>query len=263
MAQNADVLRSLGIKDPVSPRAAMASEISSSTVAPKAHVPKNSSDDSPPRRSSRLRLLQANSKQASLAKRRRLAHDNSNEDSKDIRSSGLLHRLEVHHLPPLKEADTCVRGMDGSSMRLPCNVQRVTNALLGQHLKIEGKQFAMQQMAMGTTSPRFSKYSGVVEWQNAVVLWVNLDKTLVQDSGDNMSRTTISPSKQKFCNVFSRGGRRMAWFGGSRHHLGSRVIQRMVRIHSYFLAITIKVMFALLSHRRSTSNHSAVSRNHL
>ncbi len=40
---------------------------------------------------------------------------------------------------------------------------------------------------------RFSKYSGVVEWANAVVLWVNV-------GGEDYS------------NTFLDGGRRMIWY---------------------------------------------------
>lgn len=50
--------------------------------------------------------------------------------------------------------------------------------------------------------PRFSKYSGALEWLNCVYLWVNIGGT----SG--------------YSNAFSEHGRHMMWYGGSKMHQG-------------------------------------------
>ena len=62
-------------------------------------------------------------------------------------------------------------------------------------------------LANGGQLPRFSKYSGVLEWSNAVFLWVN-----VVDEGGS------------YKNEFLHGGKTLVWFGGSRLHSGESYI---------------------------------------
>jgi len=61
---------------------------------------------------------------------------------------------------------------------------------------------------------RFSKYSGVVEWGNCVFLWVNVPAPGV---------------KPDYPNKFREGGRVMSWFGGSKMHSATSVVERMQR----------------------------------
>ena len=61
---------------------------------------------------------------------------------------------------------------------------------------------AVMALANKGQLPRFSKYSGALEWANCLFLWVNLGGA----SG--------------YANAFSEGGRYMMWFGGSRMHKG-------------------------------------------
>ena len=58
---------------------------------------------------------------------------------------------------------------------------------------------------------RFSKYSGVVEWRNAVVLWVNVGGA-------------------DYKNQFLDGGRKMTWFAGSKHEPETPVIKRLLAL---------------------------------
>ena len=60
--------------------------------------------------------------------------------------------------------------------------------------------------------PKFSKYSGVVEWANCVYLWVNLG----------------SKNPGEFINVFTEQGRYMTWYGGSRMHAESPITSRLL-----------------------------------
>jgi hypothetical protein len=71
---------------------------------------------------------------------------------------------------------------------------------------------AVMSMSNGGSTPRFSKYSGVVEWRNAVYLWVNIG------------------GKTGYRNSFSEGGRFIMWFGGSRMHAGGRSAHRNILI---------------------------------
>jgi hypothetical protein len=66
---------------------------------------------------------------------------------------------------------------------------------------------AVMQLANNGVLPRFSKYSGVVEWKNCVFLWVNI----------------FDLSKSNDCqypNVFTEKGRFIKWFGGSKMSRG-------------------------------------------
>lgn len=73
-----------------------------------------------------------------------------------------------------------------------------------------GKAAIMAASYFGT-APKFSKYSGVVEWKNCVYLWVNIGVP----GGD-------------YNNSFSEGGRYITWFGGSRMHADTPVTQRLL-----------------------------------
>jgi hypothetical protein len=54
--------------------------------------------------------------------------------------------------------------------------------------------------------PKFSKYSGVLEWANCVYLWVNLG--------------TSENSNNIYENTFLDGGRSFVWFGGNKMNKG-------------------------------------------
>jgi hypothetical protein len=83
---------------------------------------------------------------------------------------------------------------------------------LGQHIAEYGKAAVMAMCNNGTV-PRFSKYSGVVEWKNAIFLWVNLGH-----------------DKSQYPNTFSEQGKYITWFGGSKMHEDSEVIKRLITL---------------------------------
>ncbi len=70
-------------------------------------------------------------------------------------------------------------------------------------MKNTGKAAVMTLANCGTL-PKFSKYSGVVQWNNAYFLWVNISPVPVAAS-----------SSVVYENKFLENGRRMTWFGGS------------------------------------------------
>ena len=86
--------------------------------------------------------------------------------------------------------------------------------LLAAHLgrRMEGpptKASVVAALAGGERKPKFSKYSGSLEWRNAVVLWVNVGGA-------------------DYANLFLDGGRRMSWFASQRHDAGSPIVQRLL-----------------------------------
>ena len=101
--------------------------------------------------------------------------------------------------------------------------QLITNNIIGKTLAKTGKAHVMQESARlavdgydddETPAISFNKYSGVQEWGNQVLfLWINL--------GAPNSDVT---------NDFPQGGRQVTWFGGSRMHNSTPVIQRLVTI---------------------------------
>jgi hypothetical protein len=60
--------------------------------------------------------------------------------------------------------------------------------------------------------PKFSKYSGVVEWKNCVYLWVNLGQS----------------KPGEYINKFTEKGKYMTWYGGSRMHAESPITHRIL-----------------------------------
>ena len=75
--------------------------------------------------------------------------------------------------------------------------------MLGEPIAHFGKAAVMAAANHGS-APKFSKYSGVCEWNNCVFLWVNVMKKVGAGYG----------------NTFNEEGRFMTWFGGSKMSSG-------------------------------------------
>ncbi len=75
-----------------------------------------------------------------------------------------------------------------------------------------GKAAIMTASRAVQKCPKFSKYSGVVEWRNCVYLWVNIG----------------SSKPGEYINEFKDGGKYMTWYGGSRMHMDSPVTKRLI-----------------------------------
>jgi hypothetical protein len=71
------------------------------------------------------------------------------------------------------------------------------------------KASVVAALAGGNRTPKFSKYSGLVEWRNAVVLWINVGGA-------------------DYANLFLDGGSRMSWFASQRHDSSSPIVQRLL-----------------------------------
>lgn len=105
--------------------------------------------------------------------------------------------------PQLKATSACAN----SSSQLNANVDMFLSQYLCKCVDDYGKA-AVMALANGNTLPRFSKYSGVVEWRNAVFLWVNIG------------------GQTGYHNAFTEKGRNMMWYGGSRMHAGKYLLLR-------------------------------------
>lgn len=91
---------------------------------------------------------------------------------------------------------------------------------LGQAMERTGKAFVMEESARRAVSSytggliSFNKYSGVQAWGNNVLfLWINLN-----------------PPHSEVLNEFLDFGRSVTWYGGSRMHSGTPVIQRLIHV---------------------------------
>lgn len=109
------------------------------------------------------------------------------------------------------------RPAPSSDMSRAINAQLsdVLSSNLGQHVSDYGKA-AVMAICNGGSVPRFSKYSGVVEWKNAIFLWVNLGQ-----------------DKSQYPNTFSEQGKYITWYGGSKMHEESEVIKRLIKIGQF------------------------------
>lgn len=102
------------------------------------------------------------------------------------------------------------------------DVEALGGGLLGKMVERTGKECVVNasfilaasngdKQRLGGAKLSFNKYSGVQEWKNCVLLWVNLN-------------TVDSP------NDFLDNGRQMTWFGGSKMHDQSPAILSLLRL---------------------------------
>jgi len=96
---------------------------------------------------------------------------------------------------------------------LNVDVERLHSSWLGKIVPPMGGQVkrAVMELAVSSKrcSPKFSRMSGIQEWNNAVMLFVNV-------YGD------------EYKNVFLEDGRQITWFAQSRQWEGTPVIQRLI-----------------------------------
>ena len=117
-----------------------------------------------------------------------------------------------------------------SSKSLPARVAFLRDHFLGRFLPSQppdgsggAKRAAMATASANARAPRFNKYAGVQEWNNAVFLFVNLFS-----AGDGGDGTTRAGTFQK--NIFSRdasGALLLNWFGSDTAHESSRPLLRL------------------------------------
>lgn len=90
------------------------------------------------------------------------------------------------------------------------------SGMLGIQLLSTGKAFVIEESARRAVDKEvsnpisFNKYCGAQEWSNAIYLWINFG----------------FPGSE-VVNTFDLKGRQVNWFGGSKMHDGSPLIQRL------------------------------------
>ena len=131
-------------------------------------------------------------------------NDNNNNEYDDDGIKDIVKRSKSSGPRPPPSSDM--------SRAINAQLSDILSINLGQHVKDYGKGAVMAICNNGTI-PRFSKYSGVVEWKNAIFLWVNLGY-----------------DKSQYPNTFSEKGKYITWFGGSKMHEDSEVIKRLIKL---------------------------------
>lgn len=204
IARNQARLQELGLHKPTLPS-------SLRTSIPKASKPELSNENRPLRRSARKR-----SSPSSVT-------DMPVVPEKDPHSSKVTRsppKTAVVSKEPQDYPLHSARAMQLNVIKL-IHGDTVTPGLLGKKMSHTGKAFVMEESARLAVSGAaevsrlsFNKYSGVQEWGNNVMfLWVNLG----------------APNSDVI-NEFFDGGREVSWFGGSRMHEGTPVIQKMRKV---------------------------------
>jgi hypothetical protein len=125
--------------------------------------------------------------------------------------------------PPLSGA---LGGGGGKVMAkdLHIDCELVVAAMLNKSMGETGKAVVVDYLASSSSTLHsevgFSKYSGVLEFANAAVLWVNFDAV---------------SSHEKYSNTFLAGGEKFTWFGSvSKMNMaaegGRRLVARLLKL---------------------------------
>ncbi|KAL1530144.1 hypothetical protein AB1Y20_001060 [Prymnesium parvum] len=98
----------------------------------------------------------------------------------------------------------------GSTRSLKLEVASFVERCLGKSVEGPPTKLTVVQALTSKLSPRFSKYSGSLEWANAIVLWVNI-------------------GGPDYNNNFLDDGARITWYASPRHSEDTPIVQRLVR----------------------------------
>lgn len=216
IARNEARLKSLGLhstkQQSVTPRP---------KTAPAARA-KPAAHDGPVRRSGRLSSKAApNYKDVSApgVERRLPSRKRLHDEAGLLEEEPLNKRSYTKPAAPRRSAPAA-NSVRSISLDVAHLVTDTEQGVLGRMLEHTGKEFVINT-AFGSASEddkarlhgtklSFNKYCGVQEWANCIFLWVNLGNA-------------DSP------NEFLGGGRQITWFGGSRMHDESPVVEKLIR----------------------------------
>ena len=204
--QNNLRLQQLGLDPPAPARTSFASRpTTKKRAAPAIEVAE------PVRRSSRFRVAtslytddtpfpqsSSHAREPSLARPYEAPDDDG--DLEDSRANAELPLREpAERAPPAK----------GSARDVKLDAHAIIDRYLGKPVAdLATKNAAVEAMAF-RRNVSFSKYSGCLEWRNAIVLWVNI-------------------GGKEYKNVFFDGGARMTWYASERNHEATPVVQRLI-----------------------------------
>jgi hypothetical protein len=223
IARNELRLKELGLlHQPSSLRGTGATSIQGQTSSKRKKV--SSAEDSEPtilRRSSRHRGEEPASYQdvpPERSQRRTRARDE--EDASSVSESDVAVRAMPPAPSPSSFPKNSARVFHLDVERLLLGTKDGEDGALGQSMERTGKAFVMEESARRAVSSysggpiSFNKYSGVQAWGNNVMfLWINLN-----------------PPNSEVLNEFPGGGRQVTWYGGSRMHSGTPVIQQLIKV---------------------------------
>jgi hypothetical protein len=219
IARNEERLRVLGLLHQPT-RGTDSSQGPSSSKRKKASSPQ---DPGPTilRRSSRHRGEQPASYQDVLPERnQRKTRARSERDASPLPESIVAVREMKPAPSPSSFPNNSARVFHLDVERLLMGTKDGEDGALGQSMERTGKAFVMEESARRAVGSyaggpiSFNKYSGVQAWGNNVLfLWINLN-----------------PPQSEVLNEFPGGGRQVTWYGGSRMHSGTPVIQRLIEV---------------------------------
>lgn len=190
----------------------------------------NQKPKSLPRRSERLRLAVTTQKASSREEEDyRIDFPSSSTSELVLKktNSQRAHRPNTSiHQPVI------LAGGKISTRFLHLNVNEILTNFLGHQLEVSGKDAVISQMSRysslkdtneiaGSDRISFNKYSGVLEWKNALFLWVNLKSAICSKSSHSSDQDSVR-------NEFFNNGRSISWFGGSKMTEDTPVIQRLI-----------------------------------
>ena len=99
----------------------------------------------------------------------------------------------------------------GSCRTVAIDLPFITSSYLGRHMSdVSTKESVVKALASGRQA-KFSKYTGALEWKNAVVLWVNI-------------------GGKDYTNNFLQGGRLLTWYASQSLHEESPVVRRLLSV---------------------------------
>jgi hypothetical protein len=96
-----------------------------------------------------------------------------------------------------------------STRYLDANVSLMLGSFLGKTMGLPNKDPVVRLLQPARTHARFNKFTGLLEWRNALVLWINKDSACYE-------------------NTFSDDWRTVTWFMSESHTLETPVIQRLL-----------------------------------
>lgn len=143
--------------------------------------------------------------------------------------------IKNNNITARKESSSPSAPLPNNSVKsISLDVPKLVSQFLLTPLPIFGKKYVITtsfeeaahhadklRMASSLSSTKnlsFNKYCGVQEWKNAIYLWVNIDNDASKSSSSG------------YTNVFSKRGRHMTWYGGSKMREDSPIIQKLIRV---------------------------------
>ena len=215
IARNQKRLAELGLHNKPPALRAPNNEIGRSTTKPR--LLKETSELAPTRRSQRSCAIAQRT--VSDSKVSDQGRNDIQERTEDVLSALELKRPEQNSRKRQRPAterstsDSIPLGGKIITRFIHLNLDEIISSYLGQQLEESGKAAVVYESAKFSQHQNvtFNKYAGVLEWKNALFLWVNLNQ------GETI-------------NEFLQDGKQMTWFGGSSMNEKTPVIQRLIAV---------------------------------